>query len=66
MISMQLAPLQLKKQEKRRKVLKFWILDLKVCLKKLGLGPVILKILSCIYCKVSNKETIKYLMSDTY
>ena len=50
MISMQLAPLQLNKQEKRRKVLKFWILDLKVCLKKLGLGLIILKILSCIYC----------------
>ena len=37
---------------KVEKILEFWILDLKVCLKKLGLGAIILKILSCIYWTV--------------
>ena len=30
----------------------FWILELWVCIKKLGLGSTFLKILSCIYCLI--------------
>ena len=39
----------------------FWILDLWECLKKLGLEPTVLKILSCIYCLVS---TLVFVFSD--
>ena len=37
-------------------MLKFWLLNTKVCSKKLGIGPIILEILSFIYYRRTNSN----------